>query len=176
VSEQEPDDPYEVVVAPAAPRAISEVLPEGAAWAVIDFINGRLLTNPHRIGYPLHGRLAGLYGAHVGDYRVEYDIDDEDRRIEVVRVAHRAWPEQQRRPGVAADGHDLATTPGRRCCRPPAGAGVIREALAFGKAVYDRRVALGVSVADLALRRVDMIADEIERIEEGGTAAADLLL
>jgi len=28
----------------------------------------------------------------------------------------------------------------------------IREALAFGKAVYDRRVALGLSVADLALR------------------------
>lgn len=44
----------------------------------------------------------------------------------------------------------------------------IREALAFGKAVYDRRVALGLSVCDLAAR-AGMTADEIECIEEGGT-------
>jgi transcriptional regulator with XRE-family HTH domain len=44
----------------------------------------------------------------------------------------------------------------------------IREALAFGKAVYDRRVALGISVAEVALR-ADMTADEVECIEEGGT-------
>jgi transcriptional regulator with XRE-family HTH domain len=44
----------------------------------------------------------------------------------------------------------------------------IREALAFGKAGYDRRVALGLSVADLA-DRVGMTADEIDCIEEGGT-------
>lgn len=44
----------------------------------------------------------------------------------------------------------------------------IREALAFGKAVYDQRRALGLSLADLA-GRADMTADEIECIEEGGT-------
>src|SRR5215813_3433771 len=44
----------------------------------------------------------------------------------------------------------------------------IREALAFGKAVYDRRVALGLSIAELA-HRTAMTADEIECIEEGGT-------
>jgi hypothetical protein len=44
----------------------------------------------------------------------------------------------------------------------------IREALAFGKAVYDQRRALGLSVADLA-ERADMTADEIVCIEEGGT-------
>src|SRR5215472_7010899 len=37
----------------------------------------------------------------------------------------------------------------------------IREALAFGKAVYDRRAALGLSVAELAMR-VGMTTDEIE--------------
>lgn len=51
----------------------------------------------------------------------------------------------------------------------------IREALAFGKAVYDRRVALGLSVADLALR-ADMTTDEIECIEEGGTEPTIALL
>ncbi len=44
----------------------------------------------------------------------------------------------------------------------------IREARAFGKAVYDRRVALGLGIAELA-ERTDMTADEIECIEEGGT-------
>jgi ribosome-binding protein aMBF1 (putative translation factor) len=42
----------------------------------------------------------------------------------------------------------------------------IREALAYGKAVYDQRRALGLSVAELA-RRADMTVDEIECIEEG---------
>jgi hypothetical protein len=60
VTDRYADEPYGLIVAPAASRAISEVLPENAAWAVIDFINGRLLANPHRIGYPLHGRLDGL--------------------------------------------------------------------------------------------------------------------
>jgi transcriptional regulator with XRE-family HTH domain len=51
----------------------------------------------------------------------------------------------------------------------------IREALAFGKAVYDRRNALGLSVAELALR-ADMTTDEIECIEEGGTEPTITLL
>jgi hypothetical protein len=46
----------------------------------------------------------------------------------------------------------------------------IREALAFGKAVYDQRRTLGLSIADLA-ERADMTADEIECIEEGCRAS-----
>jgi transcriptional regulator with XRE-family HTH domain len=51
----------------------------------------------------------------------------------------------------------------------------IGEALAFGKAVYDQRRALGFSVADLA-GRAAMTVDEIECIEEGGTEPAIALL
>jgi transcriptional regulator with XRE-family HTH domain len=51
----------------------------------------------------------------------------------------------------------------------------VREALAFGKAVYDRRGTLGLSVAELA-RRAGMTTDEIECIEEGGTEATIPLL
>ena len=51
----------------------------------------------------------------------------------------------------------------------------IREALAFGKAVYDQRCALGLSVADLA-GRAGMSTDEIECIEEGGTEPTIALL
>lgn len=60
-------EPYKLVIAGPATLAIQERLPEGAAWAVIDFINGRLLDNPRRVGHPLHGPLEGLYAAHVGD-------------------------------------------------------------------------------------------------------------
>jgi len=45
----------------------------------------------------------------------------------------------------------------------------IREALAFGKALYDRRMALGLTAAELA-DRAGTTQDEIECIEEGGTA------
>jgi transcriptional regulator with XRE-family HTH domain len=44
----------------------------------------------------------------------------------------------------------------------------IREALAFGKALYDIRTALGLTVAELAMR-ASLTGDDIERIEEGGT-------
>jgi transcriptional regulator with XRE-family HTH domain len=51
----------------------------------------------------------------------------------------------------------------------------IREALAFGKALYDIRTALGLTVADLGAR-AGMTDDEIECIEEGGTEPTVALL
>jgi transcriptional regulator with XRE-family HTH domain len=51
----------------------------------------------------------------------------------------------------------------------------IREALAFGRAVYDQRRALGLSVLEPA-RRVEMTVDEVECIEEGGTEPTIALL
>ena len=51
----------------------------------------------------------------------------------------------------------------------------IREALAFGKALYDIRTSLGLSVAELALRAA-LTDDDIERIEEGGTEPTIALL
>ncbi|MGI5287202.1 helix-turn-helix domain-containing protein [Nonomuraea polychroma] len=51
----------------------------------------------------------------------------------------------------------------------------IPEALAFGKALYDRRVALDLSVAELA-DRAGMTEDELDCIEEGGTAPTIRLL
>jgi len=51
----------------------------------------------------------------------------------------------------------------------------IREALAFGKALYDVRTTLSLTVAELA-QRAGMTADEIECIEEGGTESTIPLL
>jgi len=67
-----------------------------------------------------------------------------------------------------------------RCVRPPEHVDdperiAIREALAFGKAVYDQRCALGLSIADLAAR-ADISVDDVECIEEGGTEPTIALL
>ena len=51
----------------------------------------------------------------------------------------------------------------------------IREALAFGKAVYDRRTGLGWTIGQLAAR-ADLSEDDVECIEEGGTAPTVPLL
>ncbi len=51
----------------------------------------------------------------------------------------------------------------------------IREALTFGKAVYDHRCVLGLSIADLA-GRASMTVGEVDCIEEGGTEPTIALL
>jgi mRNA-degrading endonuclease RelE of RelBE toxin-antitoxin system len=83
------DHPYEIVVVGPAARAIRETLPEAIAFAVIEFITGPLLDNPRRVGAPLRGPLDGIWSARRGTYRVLYRIDDENREVVVLRVAHR---------------------------------------------------------------------------------------
>jgi mRNA interferase RelE/StbE len=90
VTESEPEDPYELIVASSASRAISEYLPESVAWVALDFINGPLLENPRRVGGKLGAELEGLYAARLVDYRIEYEIDEEQRSVKVVRIARRA--------------------------------------------------------------------------------------
>ena len=82
-------EPYELVVAGPAARAISHELGEAIATAVLDFITGALIADPHRVGKELRNQLAGVYSARRGTYRVLYRIDDERRTITVIRVDHR---------------------------------------------------------------------------------------
>jgi mRNA-degrading endonuclease RelE of RelBE toxin-antitoxin system len=83
------DDPYEIVVAPPAVRAIRETLPEAVAFAVIDFITGPLQENPQQVGAPLRGDLDGIWSARRGTYRILYRINEEIREVVVLRVGHR---------------------------------------------------------------------------------------
>jgi mRNA interferase RelE/StbE len=83
-------EPYEVVVPGPVKRAIGEKLPEDVAWAIIEFINGPLAENPHRVGGELRGYLKGIYSAHLGAFRVQYTISDEDRTVTLRRVEHRS--------------------------------------------------------------------------------------
>ena len=82
-------EPYELVVAPPAARALAERLPEPVAAAVIEFLTTTLIGDPHRVGKPLRGQLTGIWSARRGTYRVLYRIAEEPREVVVLRVEHR---------------------------------------------------------------------------------------
>ena len=71
----EPTQRYEIRFQPSARRAIAHRLPEAVAAAVLEFCDAGLAGNPHRVGKPLFGPLAGCHGARRGTYRIVYRID-----------------------------------------------------------------------------------------------------
>lgn len=81
--------PYDLVIAGPAARAISDDLPEQVAAAVLEFITGTLIDEPHRVGRELRNELAGVWAARRGTYRVLYRIDDARHAVTVLRVDHR---------------------------------------------------------------------------------------
>lgn len=83
------EGPYGLVVTPPAARAIETKLPEQVAAAVVEFLTGALIANPHRVGKKLRGELAGIYSARRGTYRVLYRINDAVRDVVVLRIDHR---------------------------------------------------------------------------------------
>lgn len=80
---------YRVEFTSAARRDIGR-LPGRIAWAVVEFCDGPLAENPHRVGKALVADLAGLYSARRGEYRIVYAIDDETVVVEVAYVRRRA--------------------------------------------------------------------------------------
>ena len=80
---------YELVLTPPAVRAVRCGLPEAVAAAVIEFLTGALVENPHRVGKPLRGDLAGIHSARRGTYRILYRINDERGEVVVLRIDHR---------------------------------------------------------------------------------------
>jgi len=83
------DDAWTLRVAASAERQLAR-LPERIAAAVVEFLLGPLVENPRRVGHPLQRELAGLWSARRGAYRVVYEIDDEDRIVDVLRIEHRS--------------------------------------------------------------------------------------
>lgn len=85
----EHDGPYELRVTGPAQRHLGR-LTEGTAAAIVEFMLGALVENPHRVGGRLQRELAGLHSARRGAYRVIYEIDDDQRTITVLRIDHRS--------------------------------------------------------------------------------------
>lgn len=80
---------WRLVVAPAAERSLARI-PEKVAPAIVEFMVGPLLENPHRVGKPLVRELAEYVAARRGAYRIVYRIVEETSRVEVVRIDHRS--------------------------------------------------------------------------------------
>lgn len=86
----EPTQRYEIRFQPSARRAIAHRLPEAVAAAVLEFCDAGLASNPHRVGKPLFGPLAGCHGAQRGTYRIVYRIDEGSRVAHVLDIDHRS--------------------------------------------------------------------------------------
>jgi mRNA-degrading endonuclease RelE of RelBE toxin-antitoxin system len=82
-------EPFELRVTGPADRQLRR-LPEGTAAAIVEFMLGALLANPHRVGGPLQRELQGLRSARLRAYRVIYEIDEPGRLVIVHRIDHRA--------------------------------------------------------------------------------------
>ena len=87
---------YRVELLGPARRSVAERLPEAVATAVLEFCAGPLTSDPHRVGKPLFGPLTGCHGARRSTYRIVYRIDDEQRTVQVLDVAHRRDVYRQR--------------------------------------------------------------------------------
>jgi len=80
---------YEVTFTATARRNLQHIPPR-IVPAIIEFVFGDLAANPDRGGKPLERELSGAFSARRGPYRVLYGIDEEAKRVILLRVAHRA--------------------------------------------------------------------------------------
>lgn len=80
---------YSLIITPTARRQLAQHLPEAIAFAAHEFIVGPLLDNPQRVGKRLHAPLDDRHGARRGTYRVICRIDEAERTVTVVDIAHR---------------------------------------------------------------------------------------
>jgi mRNA interferase RelE/StbE len=80
---------YELGTAPPARRALAGRLPAEIAAAAAEFITGRLLEDPCRVGKPLGAELTGIYSARLSrEWRVLYEIDDGKQQVVVLDIRH----------------------------------------------------------------------------------------
>jgi hypothetical protein len=119
------------------------------------------------------GTIVLLIVFHKSRQHDQRQIDRAVRAQQTCERDHRDPAEQNYEAGVMTGYHTRWVLPVAEADDPERIA--IREALAFGKAVYDRRTALSMTVTELAMR-ASMTTDEVECIEEGGTEPTVALL
>ena len=81
---------YELIVTPAAARAIAEQLSEPVAAAVIEFLTTALVSEPRRVGKPLRRELSRDLVCAPRYLRILYRVREDTREDIVLRVEHRA--------------------------------------------------------------------------------------
>jgi mRNA interferase RelE/StbE len=79
---------YAIFFTSAARRHLDQ-LPLPAAAAIFEHVTGTVAENPHRLGKSLDRPFDDVWATRRGDYRVLYTIDEEERVVTVLAVAHR---------------------------------------------------------------------------------------
>lgn len=79
---------YEVEITPEGLRHLNQ-LPEKVRNAALAAMLGPIADNPQRLGKPLLGELEGLHSARRGDYRIIYEIFEDQETVLIHRVQHR---------------------------------------------------------------------------------------
>jgi len=79
---------YEIEITPEGLRHLNRP-PDKVRHAALESIFGPIADNPHRLGKRLVGQLEGLWSARRGDYRIIYEIFENDQVVLIHRVQHR---------------------------------------------------------------------------------------
>jgi mRNA interferase RelE/StbE len=79
---------YEIEITPEGLRHLNQ-LPEKVRGAALAAILGPIAENPQRLGKPLLGELEGLQSARRGEYRIIYEIVEDEKVVLIHRVQHR---------------------------------------------------------------------------------------
>jgi mRNA-degrading endonuclease RelE of RelBE toxin-antitoxin system len=79
---------YEVEITPEGLRHLNR-LPDKVRHAALESIFGPIAANPQRLGKALVGELEGLSSARRGDYRIIYEIFEDEKIVLIHRVQHR---------------------------------------------------------------------------------------
>ena len=79
---------YSPEIMPAGLRHLGR-LPDNVRDAALATIFGPVAKNPHRAGKPLGDELSGLRSARRGDYRIAYEILEDEMVVLIHRIQHR---------------------------------------------------------------------------------------
>lgn len=80
---------YEVEITPEGLRHLNKLTAK-IRDAALATIFGAIAENPYRLGHALVGELEGLRSARRGDYRIVYEVLDQENTVLIHRVQHRA--------------------------------------------------------------------------------------
>jgi len=81
---------YQLVLMPAAVKALETKVKPSVAFALYEFLDGVVCSQPRRVGKALAEPFGGYLSARRGVYRVIYRIDDQAHTVRVLTVDHRA--------------------------------------------------------------------------------------
>ncbi len=79
---------YEVEITPEGLRHLNR-LPDKVRHAALESIFRSIAQSPQRFGKPLVGELEGLRSARRGDYRIIYEVLEDEHVVLIHRVQHR---------------------------------------------------------------------------------------